>query len=194
MAAVTARIIDTFGTDEKISRMARISYGVETPLYDKELKSFLFRLLRDGHFVPFEHCAITYFIECPIYVSRQIVRYRTAVVSEKSLRYTRVRELDDKTLPEEIRREYSNIYSAYDNLIRGGTSFETARAILPLGTPTMLYYTINLRNLLHFFEQRISEHAQPETRQLAEMMLMVAKGAFPATFVAWQALKEGKTL
>lgn len=182
-----ADIIDVFGSDAKISRMARISYGQMNEKSEKDLPAFIEHLLRHKHLVPFEHCSITYYLECPIYVARQIERYRTAVISEQSLRYCEPsveHEIPDVFSGDTNRVSYffDDAYLLYQGLLFAGAAMESARAVLPLCTRTKLYYTMNLRNLMHFFEQRCSPHAQPETRQLAEQMLARAKEAFPVTF------------
>lgn len=184
------RIIDTFGSDEKISRMARISYGSILPKEGAELKQFILKLLRDGHLVPFEHCAITYYLKVPIYVARQLVRYRTAVISERSLRYSEADSGEDELNSSSINDACAYSYAVYRNLIKDGVPYEEARAILPLATPTQMYYTMNLRNLMHLFDQRITEHSQKETRKVAERMLMYARGRFPITFTAYDTLKK----
>ena len=182
-ATINVELIETFGSDSKAVDMARISFGSRDPFRAEQYK-FLKRLLRNRHLVPFEHNAITYFIECPIYVARQIQRYRTAIISERSLRYC-------EPLEEEVKDPNTEFYrEAYKALIRSGLKKEKARAILPLWTNTQFYFTINLRNLLHLFDQRLEEHAQEETRELAGKMFEIAKKAFPETLYAYQELKE----
>ena len=182
-ATINVELIETFGSDSKAVDMARISFGSRDP-FRAEQYQFIKRLLKNRHLVPFEHNAITYFIECPIYVARQIQRYRTAIISERSLRYC-------EPLEEEVKDPNTEFYrEAYKALIRGGLKKEKARAILPLWTITQFYFTINLRNLLHLFDQRLDAHAQEETRELAGKMFEIAKKAFPETLFAYQELKE----
>lgn len=189
------KVIDVFGTDAKVSRMARISYGVLGEHSETDLSRFLRRLLADGHLVPFEHCAITYFLEVPIFVARQLVRYRTAVISEKSLRYTpcTTREpyipegLDAKT-EKRFCYAYRDAMAHYQGLIAAGVPIETARSVLPLSVISQMYYTMNLRNLMHLFEQRITSHAQRETRQTAHEMFRLALEHFPITMTAFKEL------
>lgn len=182
-ATINVELIETFGSDAKAVDMARISFGSRDP-FRAEQYQFIKRLLRNRHLVPFEHNALTYFIECPIYVARQIQRYRTAIISERSLRYC-------EPIEEEVKDPNTEFYrEAYKALIRSGLKKEKARSILPLWTITQFYFTINLRNLLHLFDQRLEEHAQEETRELAGKMFEIAKKAFPETLFAYQELKE----
>ncbi len=192
---MTVKVIDVFGTDAKVSRMARVSYGVLSEHSETDLPRFIRRLLADGHLVPFEHCALTYYLAVPIFVARQLVRYRTAVISELSLRYTTC-TTRDPYIPEGVDTKtekhfyyaYRDAMSHYQGLIDAGVSCETARAVLPLATPTQMYYTMNLRNLMHLFEQRISAHAQRETRETAHKMFRLALEHFPITMNAFKEL------
>lgn len=180
---INVELVERFGSDAKAVDMARISFGSRDP-FRAEQYQFIKRLLKNRHLVPFEHNAITYFVECPIYVARQIQRYRTAIISERSLRYC-------EPLEEEVKDPNTEFYrEAYKALIRGGLKKEKARAILPLWTVTQFYFTINLRNLLHLFDQRLDAHAQEETRELAGKMFEIAKKAFPETLYAYQELKK----
>lgn len=68
-------LIDSMGDDDKIAFMARgsLGNGKGTP----ESNVWLIRgLITEGHKVPFEHCAMTFRIETPIFVSRQLVKHR----------------------------------------------------------------------------------------------------------------------
>lgn len=181
-------VVDTFGTDAKISRMARISYGKRSEKSEEDLSLFIGQLLCNEHLVPFEHCSVTFYIECPIYVARQIVRYRTAVISERSMRYCKP-DTDgsfsdgDSAVDTAIAESYAQSILCYEGLIdRYKVPQEEARKVLPLGINTEMYFTINLRNLFHLLEQRCSSHAQSETRDLAEQMLKAASERFPITF------------
>jgi thymidylate synthase (FAD) len=44
---------------------------------------------------------------------------------------------------------------------------EQARVVMPVGQYTEFFFSVNLRNLLHFLELRMDYHAQYEIRQYA---------------------------
>lgn len=177
-------VVDVFGSDAKVSKMARISFGHLDVKRQDELPEFLGRLLEQRHLVPFEHCALTFFVECPVFVARQLLRYRTAAVSERSLRYCQPMDavIPDGPQAKMIHDCYEEAWCYYDLLLKSGLPKEAARCVLPLGSMTQFYFTMNLRNLMHLFDQRLTGHAQRETRQVAFEMFRLARKYFPITF------------
>lgn len=59
---------------------------------------------------------------------------------------------------------------------------QAARSVLPNATETKIFVTANARALRHFIELRGSEHAEPEIRKLAVMVLRVMQQEAPAIF------------
>jgi thymidylate synthase (FAD) len=90
--------------------------------------------------------------------------------------------LFEKTM-DEIQRSYS--YFA-DRLIQKGYSTESAREdarfVLPNATETKIMVTMNARELLHFFRQRLCNRAQWEIRAMALAMLKLVKSVAPTIF------------
>ena len=65
-----------------------------------------------------------------------------------------------------------------------GTPRELARSILPVGTYSRMFATIDLHNLMKFCKLRIHPHAQYEIRVYAEAMLAFARLVCPITVAA----------
>jgi thymidylate synthase (FAD) len=63
------------------------------------------------------------------------------------------------------------VSTVYKGLREMGVHQEDARYILPGGSTTNLVVTMNGRSLRHFFDQRLTKHAQWEIRELAKRML-----------------------
>ncbi len=195
------KIVDFCGTDETPYLMARLSYsGYDTPDVDK-MRTFFVNLLKNGHMVPFEHCSITFHITAPIFVFRQLFRYRTAIISEKSLRYCEATpEFYAPWLNDKQREIYElsvvQSFNAYKELVDkdspNSIAKEQARGLLPLCTFSECYFTMNLRNLFHLLDQRMDTHAQLETRLIAKYMDKVAGIAFPVIFSARDIIKDNK--
>jgi thymidylate synthase (FAD) len=61
-------------------------------------------------------------------------------------------------------------------------AIEDARYVLPNACETKIVFTMNARELLHFFRQRSCERAQWEIRQLSEMMIVQVKEIAPILF------------
>jgi thymidylate synthase (FAD) len=63
---------------------------------------------------------------------------------------------------------------------------EQARAILPLGTYTEFYWTVNLRSLFNFITLRTAEDAQAEMRQYANVVQFIAEEKAAWCFEAFE--------
>ena len=159
----------------------------------EEISSFIEQLLSSGHMSPFEHCTFTFGIEgISRVVSHELVRHRIGVaISQRSQRYCGEQECDF-IYPKEYKKDpatelvfkmaLSDAKSDYVYLIKNGLKKETARYVLPNATATRMIVTMNARELMHFFNLRCCMKAQPEMRELANMMLDFVKDIAPNIF------------
>jgi len=67
-----------------------------------------------------------------------------------------------------------------------GVSREQARRILPMSILTEFYWLVNLRELMHFLDERASDKAEQEIRDIAKLIELDFAGAFPITYRAWR--------
>ena len=161
-------------------------------LTTEKIETFIKKLTDLGHQSPLEHCSFTFGIEgVSRALSHQLVRHRIASYSQKSQRYVKeeqfkyitpptiVESLADLIAYDDLMEHIQNIY---DNLIQNGIPSEDARFILPNACETQLIMTMNIRSLLHFFEERCCNRAQWEIRQMADMMLDICKEIAPNIF------------
>jgi len=74
---------------------------------------------------------------------------------------------------------------AYNYLLMRGVAREQARAILPLGTYTEFYWTVNARSLFNFLSLRTEDNAQEEMRDYALVIKEVAEEIAPWSFEAF---------
>lgn len=202
------RLVDYFGSDNRIVQAARTSYGkgTKTVQEDEALIRYLFR---HEHTSPFEMNEILLHCKMPIFVARQWVRHRTASINEISGRYSimkdefyvpnswRKQSKDNKQGSEatdEIDNEFVNtIYDHscktafydYEKMLQIGVGKEMARMNLPLSTYTEFYWKIDLKNLLHFLKLRLDAHAQYEIRVYAKAIAEIVNDLFPITFQAF---------
>ena len=172
-----------------------------------KVESFLKRLTDMGHQSPFEHISFTFGVED---VSRsllaQLTRHRMASYSVQSQRY--VHDSFGYVTPSEIANdEYlnsfyqdilDNVYIAYEHLAKHlqdryisegmkekdaeKKAIEDARYVLPNACCTRLMVTMNARELMHFFNQRLCFRSQWEIRSMAEQMLKQVKEVAPHIF------------
>ena len=71
---------------------------------------------------------------------------------------------------------------AYQKLLAAGVPAEDARYLLPNAAETKIVITMNVRELLHFFELRCCNRAQWEIREMARRMLELARPTAPFVF------------
>lgn len=160
---------------EACSLGAGISWGK-----DNVSRSRLETCYNNGHHSIFEHATVTFRIfgisrAC----SAQLMRHRLMSPTEKSLRYTVPAEFKWFVIPESIKENpYFDAYlelmyqigTLYSELLDHGIKKEDARYILPLATCTNVQVTMNMRELMHFFDLRFEKNAQWEIRELAAKM------------------------
>lgn len=157
--------------EDAIFYAARICRGQKLFAMEDEKKKLLFKfLLTRKHLKPFDFASLTYYIKAPIFVERQLRVYRTATILERSLRACEPFEGNDETLP---------YIKEYNELISIGEPKEIARRVLPLSAFTSFFYQMNVRNLLHLFDERLTKETQLETRLFAQLMWKEFEQKFP---------------
>lgn len=205
-------LINHMGSDETIEFATRMSYGKGTRTVN-DRKNLIRYLVRHYHTSPLEMGELVFWIKCPIFVMRQLVRHRTASLNEYSARYS---ELTDEiyVIPEERVQEQSatnkqgsgdvmeadeaeNIIRAiqsahamsidtYRELLDKGLSRELARGVMPTNGYTEVVWKIDLNNFFKTAFLRLDDHAQEEVRVLLEIMFAAAKPLFPIAFQAFE--------
>lgn len=206
----TVTLIDFMGSDKRVVDSARVSFlkddVTKTKLTERDKKLIQF-LAAHGHSSPFEHCTATFILIVPMFVRSQIMRHRTFSYNEVSRRYTSEKIKFWK--PDEIRGQAKNnlqcsegvlnsseaesifklstefSWASYKQLIEAGVSREMARSVLPQGTYTTFYMTGNLHNWIKFIKLRDHDHAQPETREIAQQIKQALEVCFPNSMEAF---------
>ena len=212
------------GDDLTPAVRARISYNYKGPKTREADLQLLRNLLRWGHTSPFEHQVMTFFVDrVPMYVGEQIIRHRMASYTKRSFRYTRARLPEDlneefhippellgvrdwepkegfskEELLREVEEHIRRSVELYGRLREAGLRLEAARCVLPAGTRTSFWWTINTRSAMNFLNLRLRPDAQWETRQVARAMARLMLRVFPETTKAvldhydlWRYLEDG---
>lgn len=155
-----------------------------------DVSKFIARLVSLGHMSPFEHASFTFGIEG---VSRsllaQITRHRIASFSVKSQRYVSAStgETFNYVIPPSIESlgadaiakfksqmdTMQSWYTEWQTALGGASekANEDARFVLPNAAETKMVVTMNVRELMHFFNLRCCNRAQWELREIAWKML-----------------------
>lgn len=196
------RLVDWMGSDLSISRAARVSYDSPARPEDDKLIGYL---MKNNHTSPFESVVFTFEVKAPIFVLRQWHRHRTWSYNELSARYrelpeefyvpeldqittqhtdnkqmrTNERNQDAELIQTLIQETNEAAFADYRALINLGTPRELARSVLPVGTYSHMFASVDLHNLFHFLRLRLHEHAQYEIRVYAEAMLKLIEQVVP---------------
>lgn len=214
------RLIDSMGSDLSIIRNARVSYDAawragENEKGDIGLLNYLYK---NGHNTPFESVTFTFEVKAPIFVFRQWHRHRTQSYNELSARYKElpeefyVPELDQITeqssdnkqmrtttintytdaIQKHIKVSCSDSFATYHELIKLGCPRELARSVLPVGTYSHMFCTMNLHNLFHFLRERLHPHAQYEIRVYAQAILELIEPIVPHSVAIFKKQMKGE--
>lgn len=177
-------------------------------------------LMKHRHGSPFEHGMMTFFVHAPIFIVREMQRHRIASYNEESGRYKQLEPVfwspaDDRLLskpegyksarptfepgtPEQfemIRNHddlYRQLYEAYEEEIEAGIGNEVARRLLPLGTYSSFWISINPRSMMNVLSLRTHRedatflsYPQREIEQVAEAMEQAFAEHWPITYKAF---------
>jgi thymidylate synthase (FAD) len=172
-------------------------------------------MMKHKHGTPFEHINFTFHIKCPIFIARQWFRHRIGSFNEISGRYVKLntlfwnptewrKNLNPRNKQDSVVGEWSEaelegidstfqsaletILNTYEFLLEQGVAREQARAILPVGTYTEFYWTVNARSLFNFLELRTHHTAQKEMQEYAQAVGALSAPIAPITFSAWENL------
>lgn len=181
------RLVEHMGGDESVIRNARRCWRSEDKSSEKSDKNLIRHLLREGHMTPFEAMVFTFDVKCPIFVARQWMRHRIGSFNEESLRYCVAER--DYFIPDNLDQKQLAFWKMYNdeqfdryNLVKQTMPKEQARSILPLGTYTKFYWTVNGSSLMNFLKLRLDKGAQAEIREYAKVILDMAKVVAPVSF------------
>ncbi|MCH4184495.1 MAG: FAD-dependent thymidylate synthase [Eggerthellaceae bacterium] len=185
--------------ERAIATAARLCYApigaaelMET-MSDERMSSVLSTIMRSGHFSTLEHASYTFAIEgVSRTMTHQLVRHRLASYNQQSQRYVKYKNGISVVEPDTIASDPKHheafnqaihaCEEAYKQLIEAGVPAEDARFVLPNATETKIVVTMNVRELLHFFELRCCNRAQWEIRAVAQRMLELARPTAPFIF------------
>jgi thymidylate synthase (FAD) len=208
------RLDEAMADDLSVVNGARVSFARHKAEMDDSDAGLIRFLMRDRHGTPFEHNAFRFHIRAPIFVAREWFRHRVGSFNEFSMRYAKatddfyVPEPEDvrtqvgkpgaysfdpvsdevaETTREELRQVYDAAFAAYEKLVELGVARELARAALPVGAYTEVYWTVNARALMNFLSLRNAETAQREIRRYAEACERFFAERMPVTYEAFVA-------
>lgn len=200
----TVELIDIHGDDLGIALAAWYSTSNEiTEEKYNRVETFIARLAKDGHTVPFEHNLISFRVTSDIATHIQCLKHRIGIsTSSQSQRYMELKD-DLFYIPEDWPfalqhklKQYTDAsfdayHQAVDDLVEKGFSRarakESARYFLQYNTQIRYKLTFNFHSFAKFQKLRNDEHAQLEIRNIAiEMLRLVSEtGKFKYSIAGW---------
>jgi thymidylate synthase (FAD) len=165
----------------------------------RDQQSFVQKVMGMGHDSVLEHASFTFLVEG---VSRvllaQLTRHRIASFSVQSQRYVSYQSGFGYIVPPAIRDLGEDAVAEYNSQMAqmqqwyegwqqklgnaGEKSNEDARFVLPGACETRVLFTMNARELRHFFSLRMCNRAQWEIRAMAQQMFEQVYPVAPALF------------
>ena len=206
------RLDESMASDLSVVNAARVSFARRKEEMDDSDRGLIRFLLRERHGTPFEHNAFRFHVRAPIFIAREWFRHRVGSFNEFSMRYAKatddfyVPDADDvrtqvgkpgsysfepvdaelaESTREELRAVYDAAYAAYERLVEQGVARELARAVMPVGSYTEFYWTVNARSLMNFVSLRAAETAQREIRRYADACEQFLAAEMPVTYEAF---------
>ena len=199
-------------TDLSVVNAARVSFARRKDEMEAADEGLIRFLMRDRHGTPFEHNAFRFHIRAPIFVAREWFRHRIGSFNEFSMRYAKATDdfyvpapedvrsqvgkpgaysfepVDDELAErtrEELREVYEHAFETYERLVEAGVARELARAVIPVGSYTEFFWTVNARALMNFVSLRAAETAQREIRRYADAVEQFFAAKMPVTHDAF---------
>jgi len=206
------RLDDAMASDLSVVNSARVSFAKRKEAMEESDEGLVRFLMRDRHGTPFEHNAFRFHVRCPLFVAREWFRHRVGSFNEESARYHQLEGHVYVPAPEDVRTQvgkpgaytfepvdagtaeavradlaahYGEAYRLYEELLSRGLAKELARCVLPMGTFTQFYWTVNARSLMNFISLRAADTAQLEIRRYAEAIETMFEELMPATYAAF---------
>ncbi len=186
--------------ERAVAAAARLCYApvgaaelVES-MSDEAVRKVLKTVISSGHLSTLEHASYTFAIDgVSRALTHQLVRHRLASYNQQSQRYVRYDSEPVMIEPPSVAADpaahdifaaaSAAAFDAYRALLGTGVPAEDARYLLPNAMETKIAVTMNVRELLHFFELRCCKRAQWEIRELALRMLELAEPTAPYIFL-----------
>jgi thymidylate synthase (FAD) len=186
--------------ERAIAAAARLCYApvgaaeLLQTMSDEAVRKVLKTIITSGHTSALEHASYSFAIDgVSRALTHQLVRHRLASYNQQSQRYVSYTDEPAFIVPPEVAADpvasaafldsCAASFIAYRSLLDSGVPAEDARYLLPNAMETKIVVTMNIRELLHFFELRCCKRAQWEIRELALSMLQLAEPTAPYIFM-----------
>ena len=175
---------------DMMSQVSRVMMTTKFKTKSDKVKNIVKFLLKANHTSPFEFIDYCFLIEggSRSFLS-QITRTRIASFSSSSQHYQNYKNFPhsisgDLTVEQRAIIESGMGYAVdcYEALVDSGLPIYEARQVLPNSSAVNLYFKINARALINWFNLRLCFHNTDEIRIVAEKMLRLCREHFGELF------------
>jgi thymidylate synthase (FAD) len=190
----------TTAPERAVATAARLCYApvgaseLMEAMDDERVAKVLGTIMKSRHFSALEHASYPFAVDgVSRALTHQLVRHRIASFNQQSQRYVTYSADPEVVVPQTVeadpealsvfRAATEGAYATYAQLIKLGIPAEDARYVLPNACVSKIVITMNIRELLHFFELRCCRRAQWEIQELANRMLSLVTPTAPSIFL-----------
>lgn len=200
------------GSDLSVVNSARVSFDKESSSLSDKDEKLIHYLAKHKHTSPFGHAFVTFKVDAPVFVARQLVKHKFLRWNEVSRRY--VDEEPDIYSPDLWRQRPENkkqgsgqafekehqqflqqqyveimdrVLKMYEYMLAYGVAPEQARMMLPQSMMTSWWWSGSLDAFADMCKLRLGPDSQTETREVAIQIAEEMVNLFP---VSWKALME----
>lgn len=185
---------------KKIEIAGRTCYKSESSITDESAKTFVQKLINNGHEAMLEHSSLTVKFICDRGVSHELVRHRLASFAQESTRfcnYSGDKFGSELTFIKPLffaygTKDYDEWETAmecaerhYLTLLDFGRQPQEARSVLPNSIKTEVIMTANYREWRHFFKLRAvgtTGKPHPQMTEITIPLLKEIKTKIPVIF------------
>lgn len=200
------------GSDLSVVNSARVSFDKESSSLSDKDEKLIHYLAKHKHTSPFGHAFVTFKVDAPVFVARQLVKHKFLRWNEVSRRYVdnepdiyspdhwRQRpenkkqgsgEAFEKEHQQFMQQQYveimDRVLKMYEYMLAYGVAPEQARMMLPQSMMTSWWWSGSLDAFADMCKLRLGPDSQTETREVAIQIAEEMINLFP---VSWKALME----
>lgn len=176
-----------------IELCGRTCYKSENKITADSAAKFVKMITDKHHLSVIEHVNYTVKIICDRSTSHQLVRHRIASYSQESQRFVNYAKKNEFVVVKPVELDVnSQAYEIWLESVRSSIYTytkmldyckpEIARSVLPNAMKTEIVVTMNLRQWLHVFSERLSSHAQADIRFIMQIIKNRLSELFPPIF------------
>lgn len=209
IATIEVELINHCGSDLSVTNAARVSFHKRANTLSPKDERLIKYLAEHKHHSPFNHAFLSFRVKAPLYVAAQLHKHEYMPVNSVSRRYVQtdpeyfqlqwrwkalnVKQGSGENVDEETQRKADDLFAClcrdsiytYNELLRMGICEEQARRALLVDAATEWIWSGTLKAVLKMLSLRLDEHAQRETREVAEKIAVFVKSLFPVSYGAY---------